>query len=58
MKKLKEIAIEARKFIYLASDRCDTIFADYNLSTNQIDELEKTKTKLVEAFKQLAQFIE
>jgi len=58
VKKLKEIAIEARKFIYLASDRCDTIQANYNLSTKQINELEKIRTKLAKAFKQLAQFLE
>ena len=58
MKTLKEVAIEARKFIYLASDRCDTIQADYNLSANQIDKLEKTRTKLAKAFKQLVQFLE
>ena len=58
MKTLKEVVIEARKFIYLASDRCDTIQANYNLSTNQIDKLEKIRTKLAKAFKQLAQFLE
>lgn len=58
MKTLKEVAIEARKFIYLARDCCDTIQANYNLSTNQADELEKIRTKLAEAFSQLAQFLE
>ncbi len=58
MKTLKEIVIEARKFIYLASDRCDIIQADYNLSTNQIAELEKIRAELAGAFKQLSQFLD